>query len=306
MNQMSKTVLHKPSVSIVIPSWNSEKQMKHNLPFVYKAAALVNAEIVVVDDASSFDKSWDFLQTQKAFLRPYLNKTNLGFSATVNRGVKLAKGDTVILLNTDVRPSPDCFLNCLAIFKDDNVFAVGFNSGEAWMGGEWKKGLFHHFKVEPTNANRNVINPSLWASGGQAAFDKKKWEQLEGMNLLYKPFYWEDTDLGYSAWKRGWKVVWAPECHVVHDHQKSVIANNFSKEFVMNTAQRNQFLFIWKNISDPIYLFEHLLRLPYYLLKYPLPFVKALLKLPEVLKERASQKSRWVKTDHEILKLWER
>jgi len=174
------------------------------------------------------------------------------------------------------------------------------------MGGEWKKGLFHHCKVEPIINNLHQINPSLWASGGQAAFDKQKWHELGGMNLLYKPFYWEDTDLGYSAWKRGWKVVWAPNCHVVHDHQKSVIANNFTKEFVTKTAQRNQFLFIWKNISDSKYLLEHLIRLPYYLFKYPLPVTKAFLKLPRVLRERFQQQKYWVKSDREILKLWTR
>lgn len=298
--------MKKLKLSVVIPSWNSEKQMKQNLRYVYKAAELVDAEIVVVDDASAFDESWEYLKTQKAHLRAYRNIQNQGFSATVNRGVNLAKGDIILLLNTDVRPSVDCFKNCLDVFKDKQVFAVGFNSQEAWMGGEWKNGLFHHFKVEPNASNKNKINPSLWASGGQAAFDKAKWHALGGMNLLYKPFYWEDTDLGYSAWKRGWKVVWAPECHVVHDHQKSVIANNFTKEFVMNTAQRNQFLFIWKNISDRKFLLEHFLRLPYYLFKYPLPVLKAFLKLGEVIRERKHHSVHWVKSDQEIIKLWER
>lgn len=299
-------MMKNPKVSIVIPSWNSEAQMRASLRSVYQAAAKVKAEIVVVDDASSLDQSWGFLQTQKKYLRPYLNPTNLGFSATVNRGVSLAKGDIVILLNTDVRPSEDCFVNCLELFQDKDVFAVGFNSKEAWMGGEWKGGLFHHFRVEPNASNRNHINLSLWASGGQAAFDKNKWNELGGMNLLYKPFYWEDTDLGYSAWKRGWKVLWSPECRVVHAHQQSVITNHFTQEFVMNTALRNQFLFIWKNISDPKFLFQHLLYLPYYFLKYPGPVFQAILKLPEALRERAKHKPYWVGSDRDILTSWSR
>lgn len=305
---MTPKKVKRPKVSVVIPSWNSEKQMQENLPYVYKAAAKVNAEIVVVDDASAYDKSWAYLKSQKKLgkLRCYQNMDNLGFSATVNKGVELAKGTHIMLLNTDVRPSADCFSNSLDLFKDNDVFAVGFNSKEAWMGGEWGGGLFHHFKVEPTKENKNKINPSLWASGGQAAFDKKKWQELGGMNLLYKPFYWEDTDLGYSAWKRGWRVLWAPDSKCVHDHQKSVIANNFTKEFVMATAQRNQFLFIWKNISDKVFLLNHFLRLPYYLVKYPLPFLKAVLKLPEVLRERAKHSKYWVKTDREILEKWAR
>src|SRR3989339_1762847 len=283
-----------PVLSVVIPSWNSESQMKQNLSYVYKAASRAGSEIVFVYDASNFDSSWAYLKTQVGSLRAYRNSKNLGFSATVNRGVKLAKGRIVILLNTDVRPSVDCFVNCLQVFKDNDVFAVGFNSGEAWMGGEWKEGLFHHFKVEPTKKEKD-LSPSLWASGGQAAFDKQKWLALGGMNLLYKPFYWEDTDLGYSAWKRGFKVVWSPKCRVVHDHQKSVIANNFTKEFVLETAQRNQFLFVWKNISDPAYLMNHILKIPSFLIHYPRPFINALFKLPEVLRQRALHKKYWVR-----------
>lgn len=294
------------SVSVVIPSWNSESQMKQNLPYVFRAAEAVNAEVVIVDDASAYDNSAGYLKSLGKKVRFYQNKGNGGFSYTVNRGVSLAKGDIIMLLNTDVRPSPDCFVKALKYFEDDSVYAVGFNSKEAWMGGEWKGGLFHHFKVEPNKQNSNKVNPSLWASGGQAAFDRRKWGALGGMDLLYKPFYWEDTDMGYNAWKRGWKVLWGPDCRCVHDHQKSVIASNFTKEFVMATAQRNQFLFIWKNITDPMYLLSHFIKLPYYLIKYPGPVLRALYYLPSVIAKRAKAKSNWTVADRDILKLWTR
>ncbi len=296
------------SVSIVIPSWNSEKQLKQNLRYVYAAAKEVEAEIVIVDDASSFDKSQEYLEKQARLgkIRYYFNKTNQGFSYTVNRGVSLAKGDIVILLNTDVRPSRTAFKNMLRLFKDQEVFAVTFNSGEAWAGAKWKNGMFHHFKVEPNKNNKDKLNISLWASGGQAAFDKKKWQQLGGMDLLYKPFYWEDVDLGYRAWKRGWKIVWDPQSQVVHDHQKSVIANNFSRKYITDTAQRNQFLFVWKNIYDSQLIRSHLFALPRLAIAYPLPFLRALIKLPQVLSRRQQEKKLTKKTDQEIISLWQK
>ncbi len=297
-----------PKISVVIPSWNSEKQLKQNLRYVYTAAKEVDAEIVIVDDASSFDKSQEYLEKQAKLgkIRYYFNKTNRGFSYTVNRGVSLAKGDIVILLNTDVRPAKTAFKNMLRLFKQEDVFAVTFNSGEAWAGAKWENGMFQHFKVEPTLQNRNQLNFSLWASGGQAAFDKQKWQQLGGMDLLYKPFYWEDVDLGYRAWKRGWKIIWDPQSKVVHDHQKSVIANNFSRKYITDTAQRNQFLFIWKNIHDPQLMRPHLLALPKLILSYPLPFFRALLMLPQVVKRRQQEKKLAQKTDRDIISLWQK
>ncbi len=294
-----------PLISVVIPSWNSENQLRENLPFVYRASSRVNAEIVIIDDASSYDKSVQLLKREKkrGKIRFFQNRVNQGFSYTVNRGVSLAKGSLIMLLNTDVRPSSDCFLEAIRLFDDKDIFAVTFNSKEAWAGGKWEKGMFHHFKVEPPT--RKLGNfPSLFASGGQAAFDKKKWQELGGMDLLYKPFYWEDTDLGYRAWKRGWKIIWSSKPKVVHDHQKSVIASNFSKSFITATAQRNQFLFIWKNIRDRDLILNHLINLPKYIFRYPSAFFRALCLLPRVLQVRSREAKKIVKSDGEILAQW--
>jgi len=293
-----------PQVSVVIPSWNSESQLKQNLPYVFRAAAEVNAEIVIVDDASSFDDSAKYLKSLGDKIRFYQNKTNGGFSYTVNRGVKLAKGKYVMLLNTDVRPSLDCFKNTLPYFQDNKIYAVTFNSNEAWAGGKWGRGLFEHFKVEPGKNTKSQVNFSLWASGGQAAFDREKWLKLGGMDLMYKPFYWEDVDMGYRAWKRGWQILWAPNCKCVHDHQKSVIASNFTKEFVMATAARNQFLFVWKNIQDSHMLLSHIIRIPSFIRSSSKPFLRALLLLPQALRARNKEKRESVRSDQEIIALW--
>lgn len=294
----------RPKVSVVIPSWNSESQLKQNLPHIMRAAAKVKAEILIVDDASAHDNSAGYLRSLGDKIRFYENMPNGGFSYTVNRGVKLAKGEIVILLNTDVRPEPDCFVNALKHFADKNIYAVTFNSGEAWAGGEWKDGLLQHAKVEPNQDNKDKINPSLWASGGQAAFDRRKWLELGGMDLLYKPFYWEDVDMGYRAWKRGWKIIWDPASRCVHDHQKSVIAKSFTPEFIKATAQRNQFLFVWKNIHDRQMLLSHILRTPLFLKNYFLPFAKALLLLPQALKKRSLEHQAAQISDREVLANW--
>ncbi|MFH1244008.1 MAG: glycosyltransferase [bacterium] len=297
--------MYQPKVSIVIPSWNSESQLKQNLPHVFQAAAKVKAEIVVVDDASAHDLSAVYLRSLGSKIRFYANPENGGFSYTVNRGVKLAKGDIVIPLNTDVRPSPDCFANCLKQFSDPSVFAVTFNSGEAWAGGGWEGGLLQHAKVEPTKENIKLTNPSLWASGGQAAFDRQKWLSLGGMDLMYKPFYWEDVDLGYRAWKRGWRIVWDPQCKCVHDHPKSVIASNFTSEFVKATAQRNQFLFVWKNIHESSLFWSHLFKIPSFIKNYPRPFFAALALLPQALRGRHIEKLASTCSDMKVLSLWQ-
>lgn len=287
----------KLSISIVIPCWNSLELLKENLPSIIIAANKASAKIIIVDD-DSHDDSLKYIKSLKSNITLLSNDHNLGFGETVNRGVTFAKTDLVTLLNTDVRPSPDCFVKARNYFNDKDVFAVGFNSNEGSMRVSWYRGLFHHFRGDE-------IKKSLWASGGQAMFSREKYLALGGMDELYKPFYWEDTDLGYNAWKRGWKVLWGKDCLCVHDHQGSVIGNNFTSDQIYSTAQRNQFLFIWKNISDWNLLLAHLFYLPLYLLHYPRTVFSALLLLPAAIKSRRKLSPYWKLRDQDILKLWQ-
>ena len=57
------------------------------------------------------------------------------------------------------------------------------------------------------------------------------WRQLGGFDPLLEPFYLEDTDLGYMAWKRGWKVLYQPRSVVYHEH-RGTIGKKFTPEFI--------------------------------------------------------------------------
>jgi GT2 family glycosyltransferase len=263
----------------------------------------VNAEIIIVDDYSQ-DDTLKYLMGLDAQIKVIKNSKNLGFAATVNLGVSTSKADIVVLINTDVRPDADCLLNCLKSFESKDVFAVTFNSDLSWAGGRWRDGLFEHYRVSATASNQNQYNPSLWASGGQAAFDRRKWEALGGMDTMYAPFYWEDVDLGYRAWKRGWRIVWDPRCQVVHDHEVSVIRGSFTQAKIASTAQRNQLLFIWKNITDRDLLMSHLKHLPRFIKNYPFAFLAALIRLPMALRGRGVEQRAPHYSDQEVLANW--
>ena len=47
------------------------------------------------------------------------------------------------------------------------------------------------------------LYPCFYGGGGSCAFDRQKLLELGGFDPLFAPFYLEDTDLSYLAWKRG-------------------------------------------------------------------------------------------------------
>jgi GT2 family glycosyltransferase len=78
---------------------------------------------------------------------------------------------------------------------------------------------------------------------------------------LYHPFYVEDTDISWQAWKRGWKCLLAPKSHVVHKH-RGTSRPKFGDDFVDRTIRRNLYLFVWKNVTAPGLILQHLRELP--------------------------------------------
>jgi GT2 family glycosyltransferase len=84
---------------------------------------------------------------------------------------------------------------------------------------------------------------------------------LGGFDSLYHPFYVEDVDLSYQAWKRGWSSLMAPNSRVVHLH-RGTSRPKFGDAFVDSTIRRNQFLFVWKNVTDFGLIGRHVCSLP--------------------------------------------
>lgn len=311
------------NVSIIIPNYNGVKLLQKNLPSVFSAAEYYSlqtkkeVEIIIVDDAST-DASTpillDFIPSvaeQSSTFQFIQNEKNLGFSSTVNNGVKHAKGDIVILLNTDVSPAKDFIFPLINHFTDKKIFAVGAmdksieNDKVVLRGrgiGKWERGFLIHKAGTLDKQN------SLWASGGSSAFRKSLWTLLGGLDELFNPFYWEDIDLSYRALKSGYHVLFEEKSIVIHEHEKGAIKTKYTKSEVEKIAYRNQFVFVWKN-ADSSMLVSHILWLPYHgmkaMLRFDLNFLHAffvaLLLLPKIISLRKKNRKHFIYSDDVII-----
>ena len=267
--------------SIVIPNWNGEKLLKENLPAVLSTGA---NEVIIVDNGS-IDGSLQFLKKLKnksSMVRIIELEKNYGFGHACNLGVKKAVGEVIVLLNNDVVPEKDFLKPLEEDFKDQRVFAVSLGEPQwSWAKGKWEKGFVEH-ESGPKTKRTHV---SFWANGGSGAFRKSVWGKLGGLDEIFAPFYWEDIDLSYRAWKRGYQVLWEPKSVVHHQHE-STIGSHFSKSYIDFISQRNQLLFVLKNITNlrmitenRIYLWKKLLTS----IGYWRVFLAVCLKIPMIL-----------------------
>lgn len=288
-------------VSVVIPNWNGQDKLLENLPAVLALEDIF--EVIVVDDHSS-DESVSFLKKNYPSVKVIEKSINSGFAKSVNLGVSKALGDLVFLLNSDAKPSKDAAKVVVPHFKDPNVFSVGSNTGGNWSWIRFDKGYLWHYMQAFLDNKKLTLHQTLWASGGSGMFRKSYWESLRGLDELFSPFYEEDTDLGYRATKRGFINLWDPNSKVDHPKDKGVIAQNFKQAFVKNIAQRNQLLFIWKNLTDQDLLGKHIVALLKNCLIHPTylkTFFSALIRLPQIIKRRAMEASLASLSDKQIL-----
>src|SRR5262245_47276282 len=145
------------------------------------------------------------------------HRSNLGFGETCNKGFRAARHPLVFLLNNDVQPAEDAITAMVANFNVDSMLAAHCRvydlatSRECGTGklGSFERGFIRvhkSFVPREKSVEAGIAPYSMFAGGGSAMFDREKFLEIGGFEALLSPFYWEDVELSYRAWKRGYSI----------------------------------------------------------------------------------------------------
>lgn len=214
----------RPTLSVLIVSWNSREQLARTLPALLPELA-GGDELIVVDNDSA-DGTAEAVESLAPRARLLRSGRNAGFAAACNEGAALARGELLVVLNPDAAPLP------------------GF--GEAirrpWLQeygwAAWQALIADHGATEINSAGNPVhFTGIVWAgghgrpiaeapppsevtalSGACLAIPRATWERLGGFPA---PFflYHEDVDLSLRLRLRGGAIGIEPAAVVDHDYE---------------------------------------------------------------------------------------
>lgn len=238
------------SLSILIPNYNGAELLKENLPFVFRALETLECrhEILVADDCSK-DDSCQFLELNFPQVRLIRGEINLGFAGNCNRGFAACEGETVLILNSDVKLSTEYLSILLPFMEDDSVFGVSGSimpdgPGEIMDAGKfpvWKGSMLNTTtNFQPDESIQSVF-PSLFLSGAASLVSASKFRQMGGFLELLNPYYFEDAEVCLHAWRRGWRSLYVPQAKCYH-RISSTIGKTASPVSVAAVARRNKLL----------------------------------------------------------------
>lgn len=224
-------------LSIILVNWNTRDLTRDALLSVFKETRGIVFEVIVVDNNSADDSA---AMIKKEFPQAVLieNKDNLGFGRANNQALKVAKGDYLMFLNTDVVVLNGA-LNKLANYLDQHpeTMMVGprLLNKDLTFQQACRRNLpnpansfFHLFGLTKIFKNSRLVNeykqstidPEITGatealSGAAMMFRRQVYEEIGGFDEIFF-MYGEDLDFCRRVLDKGWKTVYVSEAKIIH------------------------------------------------------------------------------------------
>jgi glycosyltransferase involved in cell wall biosynthesis len=220
--------------SLIIPIYNRPEEIKELLDSLLLSDYKKEYEIVIIEDGSKIDCKEVVAQYSDRLFISYYYKENSGPGNSRNYGMKVAKGDYFIILDSDcLIPSNylsevekelskdyvDCFGGSDAAHDSfsDIQKAINFTMTSFLTTGGIRGGSEKIEKFQPRSFNMGI--------------SKKAFEDSKGFGNIHPG---EDPDLSIRLWKLGYKTRLFPNAFVYHkrriDWDKfSIQVNKFGK-----------------------------------------------------------------------------
>jgi GT2 family glycosyltransferase len=214
------------SVSIVVPSYQGENRLPLLLQALENQQTDCDWEVIVVLDGST-DGSEAILAewAEKIPLKYSARKQNLGRSATLNEGFKLATKDVLVRCDDDLVPDSKYIqIYSQTITENPKTGAVGLPNNV------FKNTKYSKVYGEPVDkryareayASNQEDRWHYW--GGNCGVSREAFQEVGEYDTNFREYGWEDVDWGYRLSKLGYGIALVPGLEVPHNAASTTTA----------------------------------------------------------------------------------
>ncbi len=209
-------------VSIVLLNWNGSSYIEKCVESVFNQT-YENIEFIIVDNGST-DSSLELILKTYSNITIIKNEFNLGFAQGMNLGISLSSGEYILLLNLDVYLRSDYVVNAVSLLRNDG--SLGCVGGVEY---KWSKEGFideHLPSSGPYYLKRRIqlfadhkkLDESCYAFGVTGSFPVFRKSAIDDLINISGHFFdplfqtgWEDTDVRFRLFWRGWKTLYSQD-----------------------------------------------------------------------------------------------
>lgn len=251
----------KHSISIILVNWNGRKWLSGCLGSLC-SQTYQDREIFFVDNGST-DGSVEFVRKNFPEVKIVESEKNLGFAGGNNLGVRSAKGNLLLFLNTDVWLESD-FLERLVDFYEKEKLDVAAPLEADYEGNRRKPYVtqidpFGYF-IYPTQ-EKHKQKGSFYLTGVCLLVSKKLYEKSGGFDEDFF-MYCEEVDWFWRLQMQGKRVAYAENIFVNHAGSGSAGTGIKYQTFLWRNQNMLQMLlknYAWYNLLWvlPVYLLQN-------------------------------------------------
>ncbi|MGE5496732.1 MAG: glycosyltransferase, partial [Syntrophothermus sp.] len=223
---------------------------------------------IVIDNASD-DGSVEILREKYPSVKLIANRENIGFGAANNLGLKISRGEYILLINPDTivqentfsrlieffRKTPDAGLAGCKVLNSDGTLQLACRRS---FPGPWtsfckvtglstifpKSRLFARYNLTYLDENKTYEVDAI--SGAFMLLKREVYEKVGGFDPQFF-MYGEDLDLCYRIQKAGFKVYYFHDTQIIHYKGESTKRSNIDETKVFYDAMH---LFVKKHFSS--------------------------------------------------------
>ena len=247
--------MSRPTVSVIVLNWNGREYLAECLTSLRALDYAGPYEIVLVDNDST-DGSVEYVRQAFPEVHIVVSPSNLGFGGGNNLGVQEVASEAVAFLNNDARVEPSWLTELVAVLTSGPEVAAAGGKILSWdgrwidflAGGSTLTGFGVQLGYRESADGQSAESKDILAPcGGSMIAWRERFLEVGGFDADYFLFY-EDVDLGWRFWLRGWRVRSAPRSVAYHRHHGSTA--RIADQRVAVLYERNALFTIYKNYDD--------------------------------------------------------